>query len=78
MNKIKIENNDMTLTVRMSDEESEVWFGTLSRALLGNYPDIAEVIAPDVSQPEGQIACVQADDPPDIESLKTPVHNRGG
>lgn len=41
MNKIKIENNDMTLTVRMSDEDAEVWFGTLSRALLGDYPDIA-------------------------------------
>lgn len=51
MNKIKIENNDMTLTVRMPDEEAEVWFGTLSRALLGDYPDIAEVIALDDPQP---------------------------
>ena len=46
MNKIKIENNDMTMTVRMSDEEAEVWFGTLSRALLGDYPDIALPLDP--------------------------------
>lgn len=66
MNKIKIENNDMTLTVRMSDEEAEVWFGTLSRALLGDYPDIAEVIAPDAPpRPAEENPCAQADKPPD-------------
>ena len=42
MNKIRISTNEMTLTVRMSDEQADVWFGTLCRALLGDYPDIAE------------------------------------
>lgn len=42
MNKIRISTNEMTLTVRMSDEQADVWFGTLCRALLGGYPDIAE------------------------------------
>ena len=61
MNKIKIENNDMTLTVRMPDEEAEVWFGTLSRALLGDYPDIAEVIEPIAHRPAGENTCALAD-----------------
>lgn len=42
MNKIRISTNEMTLTVRMSDEQADVWFGTLCRSLLGDYPDIAE------------------------------------
>lgn len=33
MNKIRIATNDMTLTVKMSDEQANVWFGTLTRAL---------------------------------------------
>lgn len=40
MNKIRIATNDMALTVKMSDEQANVWFGTLTRALLGEYPDI--------------------------------------
>lgn len=44
MNKIRIATNDMTLTVKMSDEQANVWFGTLTRALLGEYPDIAEPV----------------------------------
>ena len=64
MNKIKIENNDMTLTVRMPDEEAEVWFGTLSRALLGDYPDIAEVIAPDATQTTEENTHTRVDEPP--------------
>lgn len=78
MNKIKIENNDMTLTVRMSDEDAEVWFGTLSRALLGDYPDIAEVIEPNAHRPAGENTCAQADKPPGTETQQTPFHNRGG
>lgn len=79
MNKIKIENNDMTLTVRMSDEEAEVWFGTLSRALLGDYPDIAEVIAPDASQPAEENTHAQVDEPPNsVDHPQPPFHNRGG
>ena len=42
MNKIRIATNDMVLTVKMSDEQANVWFGTLTRALLGEYPEIAE------------------------------------
>ena len=38
MNKIRIATNDMVLTVKMSDEQANVWFGTLTRALLGEYP----------------------------------------
>lgn len=79
MNKIKIENNDMTLTVRMSDEEAEVWFGTLSRALLGDYPDIAEVIAPDAPRPAEENPRAQADEPSNtIEAPRIPFRNRGG
>lgn len=79
MNKIKIENNDMTLTVRMSDEEAEVWFGTLSRALLGDYPDIAEVITPDNSQQAEENTCVRVDEPSNsVEHPQPPFHNRGG
>lgn len=79
MNKIKIENNDMTLTVRMSDEEAEVWFGTLSRALLGDYPDIAEVITPDDSQQAEGNTCIQVDEPPNtLETPRIPFYNRGG
>lgn len=44
MNKIRIATNDMVLTVKMSDEQANVWFGTLTRALLGEYPDIAEPV----------------------------------
>lgn len=44
MNKIRIATNDMALTVKMSDEQANVWFGTLTRALLGEYPDIAEPV----------------------------------
>lgn len=79
MNKIKIENNDMTLTVRMSDEEAEVWFGTLSRALLGDYPDIAEVIAPDAPPAAEENAHTRGDEPPNsVEQPQPPFHNRGG
>lgn len=79
MNKIKIENNDMTLTVRMSDEEAEVWFGTLSRALLGDYPDIAEVIAPDAPPAVEENAHTRVDEPPNsVEHPQPPFHNRGG
>ena len=41
MNKIRIATNDMALTVKMSDEQANVRFGTLTRSLLGEYPDIA-------------------------------------
>lgn len=79
MNKIKIENNDMTLTVRMSDEEAEVWFGTLSRALLGDYLDIAEVITPDDPRQAEESTRVQVDEPSNtIESPRIPFRNRGG
>lgn len=79
MNKIKIENNDMTLTVRMSDEEAEVWFGTLSRALLGDYSDIAEVIAPDAPPADEENTHAQIDEPPNsVEHPQPPFHNRGG
>lgn len=44
MNKIRIATNDMALTVKMSDEQANVWFGTLTSALLGEYPDIAEPV----------------------------------
>ena len=52
MNKIRIATNDMALTVKMSDEQANVWFGTLTRALLGEYPDIAEPV--EVEEPTPQ------------------------
>ena len=52
MNKIRIATNDMALTVKMSDEQANVWFGTLTRALLGEYPDIAEPV--EVEEPEAE------------------------
>lgn len=52
MNKIRIATNDMALTVKMSDEQANVWFGTLTRALLGEYPDIAEPVK--VEEPEAE------------------------
>lgn len=52
MNKIRIATNDMALTVKMSDEQANVWFGTLTRALLGEYPDIAEPV--EVEEPAPQ------------------------
>lgn len=45
MNKIRISTNEMTMTVRMPDEQAEVWFGTLCRALLGDYPDVTKSAA---------------------------------
>lgn len=51
MNKIRIATNDMALTVKMSDEQANVWFGTLTRALLGEYPDIAEPVEVDEPEP---------------------------
>lgn len=52
MNKIRIATNDMALTVKMSDEQANVWFGTLTRALLGEYSDIAEPV--EVEEPEAE------------------------
>lgn len=59
MNKIRIATNDMALTVKMSDEQANVWFGTLTRALLGEYPDIAKPV--EVEEPEAE------DSEPEIE-----------
>lgn len=61
MNKIRIATNDMALTVKMSDEQANVWFGTLPRALLGEYPDIAEPV--EVEEPEAE------DSEPETEAL---------
>ena len=58
MNKIRIATNEMTLTVRMSDEQADVWFGTLCRSLLGDYPDIAEA----ESRPEPEDAIDEPDE----------------
>lgn len=61
MNKIRIATNDMALTVKMSDEQANVRFGTLTRALLGEYPDIAEPV--EVEEPEAE------DSEPETEAL---------
>lgn len=49
MNKLTIKTNDKALTVRMSDTDAEVWFGTLCRALLGDYADIAAPVSADTA-----------------------------
>ena len=66
MNKIRISTNEMTLTVRMSDEQADVWFGTLCRALLGDYPDIAE---PE-SRPEPEDAIDEPDENESDEEVR--------
>lgn len=66
MNKIRISTNEMTLTVRMSDEQADVWFGTLCRSLLGDYPDIAE---PE-SRPEPEDAIDEPDENESDEEVR--------
>ena len=66
MNKIRIATNEMTLTVRMSDEQADVWFGTLCRSLLGDYPDIAEA----ESRPEPEDAIDEPDENESDEEVR--------
>ena len=56
----------MTLTDRMSDEQADVWFGTLCRSLLGDYPDIAE---PE-SRPEPEDAIDEPDENESDEEVR--------
>lgn len=68
MNKIRIATNDMVLTVKMSDEQANVWFGTLTRALLGEYPDIAEPV--EMEEPRDEDEGEPAKEPAPQESYK--------
>ncbi|MDY3710918.1 MAG: hypothetical protein SO044_00675 [Agathobaculum sp.] len=61
MNKLTIKTNDKALTVRMSDTDAEVWFGTLCRALLGDYADIAAPASADTAD-VADVAPATADD----------------
>ena len=80
MNKIRIATNDMALTVKMSDEQANVWFGTLTRALLGEYPDIAEPV--EVEEPEAEDSEPETEEQPLIRMrtnrnrLKNPRRRR--
>lgn len=70
MNKIRISTNEMTLTVRMSDEQADVWFGTLCRSLLGDYPDIAEPdIRPETEDTINELDGDESDEEVDPELL---------
>lgn len=67
MNKIRIATNDMTLTVKMSDEQANVWFGTLTRALLGEYPDIAEPVEDNEPETEETQSDLDEGEPESVE-----------
>ena len=73
MNKIRIATNDMTLTVKMSDEQANVWFGTLTRALLGEYPDIAEPVEDNEPETEETQSDLDEGEP---ESVEEPAPQR--
>lgn len=67
MNKIRIETNNMALTVKMSDEQANVWFGTLTRALLGEYPDIAEPVEDNEPETEETQSDLDEGEPESVE-----------
>lgn len=67
MNKIRIATNDMVLTVKMSDEQANVWFGTLTRALLGEYPDIAEPVEDNEPETEETQSDLDEGEPESVE-----------